>query len=88
MINLKKRSTLLNAFYDDLSTANFTERELKLIQQSYEAFHADESQYFYIREQAERLLDEEVVTESDTDDPDITYLERNAAVKKRIDSLK
>ena len=88
MINLKKRSTLLNAFYDDLSTANFTERELKLIQQSYEAFQADESQYFYIREQAERLLDGEVVTELDTDDPDITYLERNAAVKKRIDSLK
>ena len=41
-----------------------------------------------IREQAVRLLDGEVVTESDTDDTDITYLERNEAVKKRVDSLK
>lgn len=78
----------LSSFYDNLSTDIFNERELQLIHQSYEAFQADEAQYSYIREQAERLLEGEIVTESDTDDLDVAYLERNAAVKKRIDSLK
>ena len=78
----------LSSFYENLSTDIFNERELQLIHQSYKAFQADEAQYSYIREQALRLLEGEIVTESDTGDPDVAYLERNAAMKKRIESLK
>lgn len=88
---LEEKKQLLNTlstFYDNLPRDTFTERELQLIQQSYEAFQADEAQYSYVREKAERLLEGEIVSESDTDDPDVAYVERNIAVQKRIDSLK
>ncbi len=66
----------------------FTEKELELIQQSYLAFKADEAQYFYVREQTERMLDGEIVTELESDNPELVYREKSIAVRKRVESLK
>ena len=71
----------LPAFYDSISNDNFTEKELELLQQSCLAFKADEVQYFYIREQAERMLDG-VVTESESDNPELVYREKVLLLEK------
>lgn len=72
----------LPAFYDSISNDNFTEKELELIQQPYLAFKADKVQYFYIREQAERMLDGEVVTESESDNPELVTKKKVLLLEK------
>ncbi len=60
-----------------------------LLEQSYSAFKSDEQQYAYDRNLVERLVNGEIVTDSESDNPDHYTNSRNKllAIKKKIDAL-
>lgn len=81
--------TLLNTFFRSRDKYGFTQNELKLIEQSYFAFRADEEQYAYNRKLVERLVNGEIVTDSESDNPDLHHTKQKiVAIQKKIDAIK
>ena len=80
---------MLNSFHSCLSKFDFTERELVLTRQSYLAYKADEDQYSHTRNQMERILNGDVVTDSESDN-DLEYynVDKVEMIKKKLESIK
>ena len=87
--NQKCTKLMLDSFYSCLSKYEFTERELVLTQQSYLAFKSDEYMYSRDRNQMERLLNGDVVTDSETDNDSEYYNgDRGDVIKKKVQSIR
>ena len=87
--NEKCTKLMLDSFYSCLSKYEFTERELVLTQQSYLAFKSDEYMYSRDRNQMERLLNGDVVTDSETDNDSEYYNgDRGDVIKKKVQSIR
>ena len=87
--NEKCTKLMLDSFYSCLSKYEFTERELVLTQQSYLAFKSDEYMYSRDRNQMERLLNGDVVTDSETDNDSEYYNgDRGDIIKKKVQSIR
>ena len=80
--------TLLQKFYSNRSKYCFTEKEIEIIEQSYSAFKSDEEQYSYSKLNIERVINGEIVTESESDDPDLYRKDQEKALRKKVEALK
>ncbi len=80
--------SLLETFFGNRGEHEFTQNEVNLIEQSYFAFKSDEEQYAYDRKLVERLVNGDVVTDSESDNPDVYNSKDKAlAIKKKIAAL-
>ena len=79
---------MLLKFYSNRSNYGFTENEMRLIEQSYSAFKSDEEQYAYSRRKMERIINGEIVTDSESDNPELYNKEQDKALRKKIESIK
>ena len=64
---------------------------MELIEQSYSAFKAfknDEEQYTYSRQKMERIINGEIVTDSESDNPDLYCKDQERALRKKVEALK
>ena len=80
--------SVLQKVYASRSSCGFTEREVSLIEQSYSAFKSDEEQYAYSREKMERLVNGEIVTDSESDNPDLYSKDQQEVLRKKIEAIK
>ena len=78
--------SVLQKVYASRSSYGFTEREVSLIEQSYSA--SDEEQYAYSREKMERLVNGEIVTDSESDNPDLYSKDQQKVLRKKIEAIK
>lgn len=78
---------LLQKFYCSLSKYGFTEREVRLIKQSYLAFKNDKEQYAYHRKKMERIINEEIMTDSESDNPDLYNKDQQEVLRKKIAAI-
>ena len=69
-------------FYRDLSSYDLSNKEVELTQQSYRAFKCDEEQHSYNREKIAQMLNGDIVTESESDNPDLYHNDKELAIKK------
>ena len=59
---------VLQKYYSNRSSYGFTENEVRLIEQSYSASAINEEQYAYSRKKMKRIVNGEIVTDSDNPD--------------------
>ena len=52
------------------------------------AFKCDEEQHSYSRKKIARMLSGDIVTDSESDDPDLYHKNKELAVKKKVVSMK
>lgn len=79
---------VLLAFMNDLLNYDFTEQEVALCKQSYVALQSDEQQHSYERSTMERLLNGDIITDSESDNPDLYFSQRKTAIKKKAEALR
>ena len=81
--------SLLETFFRNRTECEFTPNELNLVEQSFFAYKSDEEQYAYDRKLVERLVNGEVVTDSESDNPDLYNSKNKAlAIRKKIEALR
>lgn len=83
--NLRKEC---ERFYRGLASYHLSNKEVELTQQSYTAFKCDEEQHSYNREKIAQMLNGDIVTDSESDDPDLYHKDKQLAIKKKVGSLK
>ena len=79
---------ILQSFYRDLPKYGLSDKEVELTQQSYMAFKSDEEQHSYSRRKIARMLSGDIVTDSESDNPDLYHKDKELAVKKKVEGLK
>ena len=79
---------VLQNFYSNRSSYSFTENEVRLIEQSYSAFTINEEQYACSRKKMKRIVNGEIVTDSESDNPDLYHKDKERVVRKKIESIK
>ena len=72
-------------FYIDLPKYGLSNEEVELAQQSYTAFKCDEEQHSYSRKKIAQMLNGDIVTDSESDDPDLYHNNKELA---KVESLK
>ena len=75
----------MNKVYQQLTTVLSTE-EVTIVRTSKEAFDADHNQYDYSREKNGRVLNGEIVTESEEEDSSIEPI--RDSVEKKVTAIK
>ena len=75
-------------FYRDLPNYDLSNEEVELTQHSYTAFKCDEEQHSYNREKIAQMLNGDIVTDSESDNPDLYHNDKELAIKKKVESLK
>ena len=85
----------INAYFDELClklSSVFSENEMDMVRLSQEAYKADEFLYTYSRDRDTRVLNGEIVTDSEPDDPvddiQLHSKEFQAAVDKKVAAIK
>lgn len=82
-------SNILPNFYRDLSSYGLSVKEVELTQQSYMAFKCDEEQHSYNRGRIARILNGDIVSDSESDSESVLcFKDKELAVKRKVEGLK
>ena len=74
--------------YQDLPSYDLSNEEVEPTQQSYTAFKCDEEQHSYNQEKIAQMFNGDIVTDSESDDPDLYHKDKGLAIKRKVESLK
>ncbi len=78
----------VKVFYSNLRNFGLSEREVNLTEQSHSAFEKDEQLYAHSRMKMERLINGDIVTDSESDDPELYNKDQEKALRKRVEAIK